>query len=48
MPILRPDSELTMKFRQSYLEQFPHANRIVGISWRGGGRADRIAKIIAP
>ena len=48
MPILRPDSELTMKFRQSYLEQFPHANRIVGISWRGGGRADRIKQKSLP
>ena len=48
MPILCPDSELTKQLRQSYLAQYPQAKKIVGISWRGGGRADRIKQKSLP
>ena len=48
MPILRPDREITKQLRQSYLAEFPHAKKVVGISWRGGGRADRIKQKSLP
>ena len=48
MPILRPDTELTMQLRQSYFAHFPDTKKIVGISWRGGGRADRIKQKSLP
>ena len=41
-PILKCDSHSRDLLRQQYLERFPNVKNIVGISWRGGGRGDRI------
>ena len=41
-PILKCSSHTRDLLRQQYLERFPSVKKIVGISWRGGGRGDRI------
>ena len=44
VPILKSQSSKAQYVRSEYLQQFPGTKKIVGISWRGGGRADRIKK----
>ena len=41
-PILKCSNRSKELLRQQYLERFPNVKNIVGISWRGGGRGDRI------
>ena len=48
LPIFRPDTQLTLQLRNSYLAKFPKVTKVVGISWRGGGRADRIKQKSLP
>lgn len=45
-PILKSDSQIGL--REEYLSQFPSASRVIGISWRGGGKADRIKQKSIP
>ena len=42
LPILKCDTTLSAELRQKYLLGLPDSTRIVGVSWRGGGRVDRI------
>ena len=44
LPILKADQVLAADLRAKYLNCFSNAKRVIGISWRGGGRADRINK----
>ena len=48
LPILKADQVLASNLRGKYLNSFPKANRVIGISWRGGGRADRIKQKSVP
>ena len=41
-PILKCSEKARDSLRQQYLDHFPGVTTIVGISWRGGGRGDRI------
>lgn len=41
-PILSANSTLVRKFREKYLSLPGNVDRLVGISWRGGGTGDRI------
>ena len=42
LPILKVDEKLSLGLKNKYLQAFPQAKKVVGVSWRGGGRADRI------
>ena len=46
MPLLKSDSDLCSSLRSKYLSSFKAAKRVIGISWRGGGRADRIKQVL--
>ena len=48
MPLLKSDSDLCSSLRSKYLSSFKAAKRVIGISWRGGGRADRIKQKSLP
>ena len=42
VPVLKPNLKLSVSLKQSYSNILRPSNKIIGISWRGGGRADRI------
>jgi len=46
VPMLKPDVRQAQQLRRDYLQQ--GGERLVGISWSGGGRKDRIAKKSIP
>ena len=41
-PVIIPNISESEKIRESYLEKQPNAKKIIGISWSGGGRKDRV------
>ena len=48
VPILTPKASRTAKLRKAYLASGGPAQRLIGISWQGGGRPGRIEKKSTP
>ena len=42
LPLLQVDQSLKSSLRNSYLQGYHQSTKLVGVSWRGGGRGDRI------
>ena len=43
-PCIRGRDEIAVKLRHSYLTGASPGTKLIGISWRGGGKPDRIKK----
>lgn len=48
VPMLVPKSSRVLKLRQAYMASGAAAERLIGISWQGGGRPGRIEKKSTP
>lgn len=47
-PLLRPSSEGPQRLREHYLQTYPSTQKLIGVSWSGGGTPGRIRKKSPP